>query len=76
MDCDTQLEDIVSRCLKTGIDCVNICDHDSVQGAIELKGIAPFKVIVSEEILTSHGEIMGMFLKERIRNSDNLSSRR
>lgn len=66
MDCSTQLKDIISRCQKTGIDCVNICDHDSVQGAIELKGMAGFKVIVSEEILTPHGEIMGMFLKERI----------
>ena len=66
MDCSTPLEDIVSRCQKTGIDCVNICDHDAVQGAIELKGIAGFKVIVSEEILTPHGEIMGMFLQERI----------
>ncbi len=66
MDCSTQLEDIVSRCNKTRINCVNICDHDAVQGAIELKNIAGFKVIVSEEILTPHGEIMGMFLQERI----------
>jgi len=28
--------------------------------------IAPFPVIVAEEILTPHGEIMGMFLKEGI----------
>jgi predicted metal-dependent phosphoesterase TrpH len=66
MDCSTRLEDIISRCRKMGIDCVNICDHDSVQGAFELKEIAGFKVIVSEEILTPQGEIMGMFLKERI----------
>ena len=28
--------------------------------------MAPFKVIVAEEILTPYGEIMGMFLKEGI----------
>ncbi len=66
MDCSTQLKDIISRCEGTGVNCVNICDHDSVQGAIELQGMAGFKVIVSEEILTPYGEIMGMFLKERI----------
>jgi predicted metal-dependent phosphoesterase TrpH len=66
MDCSTRLEDIISRCQKTGINCINICDHDAVQGAIELKALAGFKVIISEEILTPHGEIMGMFLKERI----------
>ena len=31
-----------------------------------MQRIAPFKVIVAEEILTPHGEIMGMFLKETI----------
>jgi len=31
-----------------------------------MQTIAPFPVIVAEEILTSHGEIMGMFLKDTI----------
>ncbi len=31
-----------------------------------MQSIAPFPVIVAEEILTPHGEIMGMFLKEGI----------
>ena len=31
-----------------------------------MQSIAPFPVIVAEEILTPHGEIMGMFLKETI----------
>jgi predicted metal-dependent phosphoesterase TrpH len=31
-----------------------------------MQKIAPFKVIVAEEILTTEGEIMGMFLKETI----------
>ncbi|MDO8716032.1 MAG: PHP domain-containing protein [Dehalococcoidales bacterium] len=66
MDCNTQIEDIVSRCLETEINCVNIADHDTIEGAIKLKSIAPFTVIVAEEILTPQGEIMGMFLKERI----------
>lgn len=34
-----------------------------------MQSVAPFKVIVSEEILTPHGEIMGMFLKEGIPSS-------
>lgn len=33
-----------------------------------METIAPFPVIVAEEILTPHGEIMGMFLKEGIPN--------
>ncbi len=31
-----------------------------------MQAMAPFYVIVAEEILTHHGEIMGMFLKETI----------
>ncbi len=60
------LEDIISRCLKTGINCITIADHGTIEGALEMQKLAPFPVIIAEEILTPHGEIMGMFLKESI----------
>ena len=66
MDCNTPLEKIVSRCQELGINCVAICDHGTAEGALRMREIAPFKVIVAEEILTPHGEIMGMFLEETI----------
>jgi len=65
-DCNTPLEQIVSRCQQTGINCVAIADHGTIEGALKMQSIAPFHVIVAEEILTPHGEIMGMFLKEGI----------
>lgn len=66
MDCHNELEEISQRCQQLGINCINICDHDATEGAFKLKEIAPFKVIVGEEVLTPAGEVMGMFLKERI----------
>jgi predicted metal-dependent phosphoesterase TrpH len=66
MDCNTPLEKIVSRCLEVGINCIAICDHGTAEGALKMREIAPFTVIVAEEILTPHGEIMGMFLEETI----------
>jgi len=66
MDCNTSLEKIISRCLETGISCIAIVDHGTVEGALKMQSLAPFPVIVAEEILTPHGEIMGMFLKEGI----------
>lgn len=60
------LEKIVSRCQEVGISCIAICDHGTAEGALKMQEIAPFPVIVAEEILTPHGEIMGMFLKETI----------
>jgi predicted metal-dependent phosphoesterase TrpH len=66
MDCQTPLNAILKHCQELGINCIAIADHGTVEGALELQKIAPFKVIVSEEILTTEGEIMGMFLKETI----------
>jgi len=66
MDCVMPLEKIINRCLETGINCVTIADHGTIEGALEMQRLAPFTVIVAEEILTHHGEIMGMFLKESI----------
>src|SRR5512136_534430 len=66
MDCQTPLEKIISRCKELGLTCIAIADHGTAEGALEIQKIAPFKVIVAEEILTTHGEIMGMFLKETI----------
>ena len=66
MDCLTPLERIVQRCLDVGINCIAIADHNTIAGALKLKGIAPFKVIVAEEVLTPVGEIMGLFLTEKV----------
>lgn len=59
-------EKIIARCRQIGINCVAIADHGTAEGGLKIKTIAPFTVIVAEEILTPAGEIMGMFLKETI----------
>jgi len=59
-------EKIVQHCLKVGINCLAITDHNEISGAFEVKRLAPFKVIIGEEILSSRGEIIGYFLSEKI----------
>jgi len=66
MDCIMSLEQIIARCLEVGINCLAVADHNAIEGAIKLKEMAPFPIIVSEEILTSNGEIIGMFLSQEI----------
>ena len=66
MDCDSPLEAIIARCQEMGINCIAIADHGTVEGALKMQEIAPFKVIVAEEVLTPDGEIMGMFLTRTI----------
>ena len=52
MDCSMPLEQVISRCLEVGINCVAIADHGTAEGALKMQDIAPFTVIVAEEILT------------------------
>ena len=66
MDCGTPLDRIVARCLEIGINCVAVADHNTIAGALKLREIAPFNIIIAEEILTSAGELMGLFLSEEI----------
>jgi predicted metal-dependent phosphoesterase TrpH len=65
-DCTTTPQAIIRRCQKIGINCVAVADHGTIEGAQRVKEIAPFRVIVAEEILTPLGEVMGMFLTEPI----------
>lgn len=67
IDCLTPLEKIVTRCLELGINCVAVADHNTIAGAVKLKDIAPFRVVIAEEIATTAGEIMGLFLNADIR---------
>ena len=66
MDCNTSLKELIKRCQTLRINCIAVADHGTTEGALEMKKLAPFTVIVAEEILTPDGEIMGMFLKETI----------
>lgn len=59
-------EEIVRRCLEIGINCLAVTDHNTISGALEMKRIAPFTVIVGEEMRTTDGEIIGLFLSEEV----------
>lgn len=66
MDCHNEPEEVIERCQELGFTCVAITDHDATEGAFRVKELAPFQVIIGEEVLTPAGEIMGLFLRERI----------
>lgn len=66
MDCNTPLNKIIKRCQELRINCIAVADHGTAEGALRMQKQAPFKVIVAEEMLTTQGEIMGMFLTKSI----------
>src|SRR5207248_9693577 len=65
-DSCNEYDRIISAVLDCGLDGIAVTDHNELHGALELQKVAPFLVIPGEEIKTSRGEIIGLFLKEWI----------
>lgn len=57
---------IIERVQQRGLTGIAVTDHNTMRGAFGLAEIAPFPVILAEEIRTVEGEIIGYFLQEEI----------
>lgn len=62
----TPLEVVIAAALDRSLGALAITDHNAIEGGLALQRIAPFPVIVGEEILTTEGDIIGLFLREFI----------
>lgn len=62
----THPRDLVAACRRKGIDRVVVTDHNTIAGARAAQALDPERVIVGEEIMTTHGEILAAFVKEEI----------
>ncbi len=65
-DSNISLERLVRFCRSEGIRCVAVTDHDTIAGAQRLRAISDLKVIVGEEISTSQGHLIGLFLQRHV----------
>lgn len=65
-DCMNKPEALVRRCQEVGLNCIAVTDHNSIEGSRAVQAIAPFTVILGEEIKSTAGEITGLFLQEQI----------
>ena len=65
-DSEVSPEAMAKRCADVGLDYVAVTDHNTIDGAFAVRAIAPFEVIIGEEIGSASGEITGLFLKETI----------
>lgn len=65
-DSQLALADLEQAILRAGLDAVCITDHNEVGGAMELAVRGKVRVIPGEEVYTTEGEIIGLFLKEKI----------
>lgn len=62
----TKPEKLIAACRRKGIDRVVITDHNSIAGALRAKERDPERIIIGEEIMTSEGEILAVFVQEEI----------
>jgi predicted metal-dependent phosphoesterase TrpH len=65
-DSTTTFEELERAIFESGIDVLCITDHNAIAGAIELGDRLPCRVVVGEELRTSTGEVIGLFLSERV----------
>ncbi len=62
----TPLEAVIRACRRKGIHRIAITGHNTIEGALRLRDMAPELVIVGEEIKTTHGEIQAFFIEELV----------
>lgn len=65
-DCTTTPDELVTAVAESGIDVLCITDHNATAGALELANDLPCRVIIGEELRVGQGEIIGLFLTERV----------
>ena len=65
-DSAAPIASVVERIQMKGLGPVAITDHDDIQGALEVRRVAPFPVIIGEEIKSTDGDIIGLFLHRRV----------
>ncbi len=65
-------ESFVANCVRKGVTCIAVTDHNEIEGAFVIEKLAAeraagkLKVVVGEEVKTAEGEIIGLFLKELV----------
>lgn len=65
-DCTTTPDELRDAVVAARIDVLCVTDHNTINGAVELEARLPCRVVVGEELRTHAGELIGLFLEERV----------
>ncbi len=65
-DCLTEFRTILRLLDQRGLDKIAITDHNTAEGALALHRLAPDRIIVGEEIMTTQGEILAYFVRQTV----------
>jgi predicted metal-dependent phosphoesterase TrpH len=62
----TNIRDVLNVCQRRGIDRLVITDHNTISGALIAQQTDPERVIVGEEIKTTRGELLAIYVREEV----------
>ncbi len=60
------IPEMLEICQRRRIDRLVITDHNTITGALIAKKLAPDRIIVGEEIKTTQGELLAVFVEEEV----------
>lgn len=65
-DSSTTLEELAARAGEAGLARIALTDHNTAEGALEFRRRFPDLAIAGEEVRTTEGEVIGLFLTRSI----------
>jgi predicted metal-dependent phosphoesterase TrpH len=63
----TTLENLIAASRRKGLDRVVVTDHNTIKGGVRGAALAPELVIIGEEIETTEGEILAVYVSEEVK---------
>jgi predicted metal-dependent phosphoesterase TrpH len=63
---------LVKIARKRGLDGIAVTDHDTIKGSLKAREYAEksLEIIIGSEVMTSRGEVIGLFLSDEIQSTD------
>lgn len=65
-DSSNTLPKLIERAKLRGLNKLAITDHDTIKGALKAQEINPELIIVGEEVMTTEGELLALFVKDEV----------
>ena len=67
-DCEIKPAELLAACAESGIEALAVTDHNTIEGALAAAAEAAddMHIIIGEEIKTTEGEIIGLYLSDEI----------
>lgn len=65
-DCKSEPQKLAAQAGRLGLAPIFLTDHDTIEGAVALQNEGATRVVVGEEVMTTEGELIGLFLRRAV----------